>query len=217
MTSFNPKSTLHQNFLDFHSLLRINKAIVPLKTILYPTSHPSRTSRPTLCIAPRTDPRKNSARIVAMRNYPYPTGRNNRSCPLLIVPIKGPLSRPCIQACHLETCACSRYPKEPEGVGQGVARINRLSKPLLTTCRGFKVESLQVVGICESLSCWHSWLRLEVRSRKRLGSKDTHLAREKEGGEEERARSLQTRRLLRANKSRKSHPGTWETPLESAC
>ncbi|OAD61865.1 hypothetical protein WN48_05337 [Eufriesea mexicana] len=157
MTSFNPKSTLHQNFLDFHSLLRINKAIVPLKTILYPTSHPSRTNQSTLCIAPSTDPRKNSTRIVTMRNYPYPTVRNNRSCPLLIVPIKG-------------------------AVHQGVARINRLSKPLLTTCRGFKVESLQVVAAAylrKSQLLAQLAAAVEVRSRKRLGSKDTHLAREK--------------------------------------
>lgn len=70
-------------------------------------------------------------------------------------------------------------------------RINRLSKPLLTTCRGLKVESLpRYLRKSQLESC-------EKRKPRKAGTRCS--------------RSLQTRCLLAANKSRKSHPRTWKT------
>lgn len=76
-------------------------------------------------------------------------------------------------------------------------RINRLSKPLLTTCRGI------VAAISAKVSAGKSKLR-----KKKEGSKGRRTRLH-------RVESLQTRCLLAANKSRKSHPR--RTRLEPAC
>lgn len=64
-------------------------------------------------------------------------------------------------------------------MGMGVVRINRLSKPLLTTCRGFKVESLQVVASDVSAKVSAAGTAGEVRFRRRPARK-THTCTEGE-------------------------------------